>query len=257
MIVTIKAGVLHTDAHDGNWFVRFGSASQYPEIVLGDWGSHETRPQCDDSEDELRKWFESAHLAISIHLIDRLQGYIVADLPRVGSFRRDQLQYLIDEEHDYVKPLETLVQYMNALEDTTPSQFPDGDAWLAYIRNMYNSWEIFRCRHFDTLASVHHYHNLRCSFANVLPPYESAVRDMERLQDKAPGCHDLWLVADLVPLNRIVGLQRPPTFSGQYEDATVQSELRSEWRRAQNGTSRLVEELLVDDVQDTLYMTAV
>ena len=255
----MKAGVLHVDLHDGNIFVQHGSNSPHSQLVLGDWGSCEKRPEQNAVDPTIRMWFEDAHVVLVSHVVERIQGYILRGLPRVGNSRKEHINHLIQNGHSQLMPFTALLQGMNEIERALPAQFVDGDEWLSHIINIYNHMERYRVTHLkDTECTLHHV-NIRPSSRHLLPSFEAALQDMERLHASIPHeveLTDLWLIGELDPLNRIVSLYRPRTFSGQYEDDTQQIELPEAWRRTHGMTRKLVKDLLPEDSHEEFYQTA-
>lgn len=88
MIDIVKAGVLHTDSHMGNWLLHLKPGSHIPQLVLADWGRAELKPNGYFSENSVRKWWDLAHHQFDVFLVGNMRSLMLQGSRPVGTLRK-------------------------------------------------------------------------------------------------------------------------------------------------------------------------
>lgn len=150
-----------------------------------------------------------------------------------------------------------LVHFVNLIDDTKPSAFTTGEAWLVRVRSIYG--QMMNCEHnpLNTVSGPTHHTKCPPQSLSYLLPIDQRLQAMSRWNNidqegNHPAC--LWVIAELDQAHNIVDISPAPlTLSRSLlEDVTAWELVPSSWQQAHGGTVALVQQFVSDfGVQDT------
>ncbi|KAK5107015.1 hypothetical protein LTS08_001140 [Lithohypha guttulata] len=255
MLDALRAGVVHMDAHAGNWFLNLKEGSTEPGFVLGDWGQAEIFPRDETNNTGIERFWYQAHRKLTTSLVEPVRSLLPRKTPLGGTLRSYFDRVLGRHQGTGNGQPLFLIEALNNIEDTKPSMFATGEAWLESVQKIYNRIESARPSPGSTRSSADTYRHMLTDHATALPSYDEAYVQLEELASEI-GNSSTNLVNVVPPWKeahidtsstppRIVSIQHPATsFSGNnYQDDTKREYLPRAWDEAHQRMKRLVIEL--------------
>lgn len=271
MLDTIKAGILHTDAHMGNWFLDLINGGKEVKLMLGDWGNWKSRPnmrehlandvwgkQVDHIQRcELCRWYLCCHNHLKVYMVQNVRDLVYFN---EESKKRHSSTTCPTTNSPSIasQPATSLTDHLTGIEVLDPMWHHSGEKWLGKLEEAYDN--IVDDEHrAATLPSE----NLEVCIqqeSNNVPAFDEALNQLDWFHDghrEGGGSHDdpvhFWKVAKINPAtSKIVSLEgRPDGYKRvlNFKDHTDASQLPPAWKQAHEQTKETLIQWGVEEEQ--------
>ena len=256
MLDTIKAGVLHTDAHAGNWLLHVVNSGNDARLMLGDWGNWMSRPKINEhlpnevcaqhnSDCELCQWYLHCHI--------QLKDYVVQNMRDLLHFTHEanRAQLTAIPQETAVRPSVTLTNHLRVIEVLDPSWHQAGEKWLQKLDDAYDDIVNHEQRMSSGRSTMREkYNKYRQNHPTAIPTFQDALKQVDWLDDNQRGPTEnfeivhFWKVAEFDQrTNTVVSLEsRPNSYRRNvgFRDHTERSHLPLAWRQAHDETKEML-----------------
>ncbi|KAK5948096.1 hypothetical protein OHC33_010844 [Knufia fluminis] len=245
MLNVIKAGILHTDAHAGNWFLNLVNGGKEVKFMLGDWGLWRAKPEMEEherhdtrehhsSDCELCNWYFSGHTLLTDSTLQ-----VVRDLMWISDTARR-----VDRAQIESRCSESLSNRLKVIEAAEPKWYPTGKEWVRRLEEICDDILRVEQRLATAATNSQEDHNkYRQQHANVIPTFDDALRQIDWFDDEhrvrngsVSDIVHFWKVAHIDPdTNEVVSLAgRPDGYRRNvgYQDHTSGYGLPLTWKQA-------------------------
>lgn len=226
MVETIEKGIVHTDAHAGNWFIDMENGT-LPKLGLGDWGTVEIKPtqhlrlctasSCDKAC-PVKAWWNTCG--------ENLKTFVPSHVRTLAAIGNGSSQ--LKQRSPYLALL------LEHIETHPPCNFGTGEAWFTAMETL-SEWVanvVQRARNTLQYVHVHRDSDFQDLRSSRLPSFDSAMAQARLpnpdAEEYGQSPH-FWRVAHVNEASgTLVALERHHGRSG-YEDYTDHPSLPIEW----------------------------